>query len=364
MSNDIDFDELDRAVNSLTGGVPRSASPGSASDTLPVKRIDGIRPAPPAEPRPSGQPSITTMPSHRMGRLGDKPSQLAGQRNIIDIMAPKPVRPTLPSKAPSHTGNVVQPLSTHEVVKAAHTALHPEPPEEADQPAIVPDAVIEPAKAEPHIPESKAETEPELPGLKPKPELKLEVPEEVSKPEPEPKPAPEHESKPAQTSTPVESWPDPLDFNDVDDEESELPVPAAELATPFLPDTKVPKRPLGAFASAEPSPEPIRTEHGAEPAEAPEPKHEAASEPHQSLDQHVREQAQLSIPQQYHVANKDADATAHPVYDTKDYHPPLLEETSASTRRARLWWVMIALLVVAIVAVGGGIAYILMTQRV
>jgi len=354
---DLDFDELDRAVNSLTSSQqqpdedaepkPPTASPAEqSSKSVDDPELDKDIPA------LHNRPVIAFAPGHRAGRLGPNRTMGKPPRGVIDIMAPKPASHVMSPKTPSRVAADLQPVSDQSELKATQK----DAPEREE--SIVP--VVRPSL--------------------------VEKPEEVSAPEAPAKPA-----SPAKPTT-EERWPDPLDFHAGHKEEPDEP------ASPFISGAKVDKRPLGAFATYS-QPESATPEDKAADASAPvetptpastpdEPaaketaaeltedaklfssdmQHEAADihkevaddQAHlPSADEQLRHTATLSIPQQYHVGTKKPDTTTHPIFDTKEYHPPLLEETAhAAHHRLPIWIkLFIVLLIIMVLAVLGYIGF-------
>jgi hypothetical protein len=186
-----------------------------------------------------------------------------------------------------------------------------------------------------------------------------------------------------------------------DEAEVSEPVPAApETAVPaeapFLPDAKVEKRPLGGFAPDESSsaseegtgddesqlppdtalpaalqsdvvavesdvlPEIIpglNPDNEAEDEDAPKPpkpEEKPVEKPVQHESTPVRDNGPAqSIPQQYHAEPTVADEEPRPVFDTDQYHQPLIPAHAGKKSHA---WVFI-LLVAALLAVGGTLGY-------
>lgn len=392
--NDIDFDELDKAVNSIVSKksgapssqpsssqpvessqptpAPQSAAPADPSDQLEVKTTS---PNPAASTHVHVTPSVT--PGRRGGRIAaPKPTTGAARGSFIDIMAPKP------AAKPSRTGQTIQPVN-------------PQP--------IKPET---PMTEEPKTPEPPKET------------IKFTPPESAKLAEEKPK---------AEKSD--DAWPDPLDFHDQDktadpgnESITELEEPAKKTepvpASPFIEGAKVEKRPLGAFTqyvaaagkfskkpdpapeepekatSSEPTLEPSEdlsempdnnikatplpdelspdvvaveadekrataTEQPAEDDTDQAPETEVVTEHEQPTRQQLHDTAMLSIPKQYKTAEKPTDSATRPVFDTKEYHPPLIEATAHAAHRGSIWGkLFMALLIIALLAVGGYFAFI------
>lgn len=301
---DLSFDELDKAVASAMAGKQTEPQPS------------GQEPHTAAEQPSRPKAAALAVAPRRSIRLAP---QSQSPKAVVDIMAPSPAR-----KTPSRYGSTLQPVNPQpaaasgarkdqEPIKQVATAPPPKP--------ITPEAPPQPEAAEP----------------------------------------PMHD----------ERWPDPLDFHgDLHD--------TKEPASPFIPGAKVEKRPLGAFADTEESddssavaeekppnsPQPAEETAATEPPKTQEPALTATPEepaPPTAQEQ-LRESATLSIPQQYKTTTKTAADTVHPLFDTKEYHPPLLETTNHA-HHGKLW--LIVLLVIAslvLIAVAGYAVYLYLNQ--
>ena len=75
--------------------------------------------------------------------------------------------------------------------------------------------------------------------------------------------------------------------------------------------------------------------------------------------------AMMSIPKQYHTEEKSADTAKRPIFDTKEYHPPLLEATNHEHRGGGSMWskLFIALVVLVLLGVGAYFAYLYVVQQ-
>jgi hypothetical protein len=207
-------------------------------------------------------------------------------------------------------------------------------------------------------------------------------------------------------------WPDPLDFHDIDKVLADDKDTNPQEASPFLTEAKVEKRPLGAFSSfgggtpsepptprgdapdapkpddtTQPAPvvdeltpeddgtfkEPEALEAPAEPTPEPPRQDESEDDPllklddepkkreilHESTSQKVQNIASMSIPRQYHTEEKPTDTSLRPVFDTKEYHPPLLEATVEDHREGGGWAkLFIALIVLVLLGAGGYLLYL------
>lgn len=187
-------------------------------------------------------------------------------------------------------------------------------------------------------------------------------------------------------------------------EEVQTPAFTTEpLSSPFLPDAKPPKRPLGGVVTAEDTtetPAVTDTKHSpidldaeiqtpvAEPTVLPaelgsdilavesndlsgvanEPAKEVAQpiEPIDDIaDHHAPEPSSVpaggSIPQQYTEAPSTGDQTSGSIYDTANYHQAISAEATEGKKSSPLKWILLA---VALLVVGGGvgIGYFFLTR--
>ncbi len=341
--NDFDFDELDEAVNSLAAktqqehGNESPPPPEAVAAVPPAEHRSPVTLAPtastPVPQRPAEVPVVA--PQKHAPRLADTRPQ-PPRRAFMDIMPPAAQRPV------SRTGVALEPVS-----KPADVV--PERPIPVSAPKLA-----APAEATPE-PVARRSTSPAI-----------ETPVSTLSPQ----------------SADEVKWPDPLDFHDdaktpATDAAAE-PEPAAPAneppATPFLPEAKVEKRPLGAYSSFKPEipPPPQSTtsdELTPEPngafKEPPEP-HEASPEPEKAEPEKpdLHSTAMMSIPPQYHAPEKPADTARRPVYDIKEYHPPLAEKAMGKHGGGGMWSkLFIALVILVLLAVGGYLTYIYVGQR-
>jgi hypothetical protein len=318
--NDFDFEELDKAVSNLAtkthdehGGPDLKTVPAASSVPVtmesaqkqeqPEARVE----APRSVPRPTEPTAVpVATPQKRPIRLSDTKPRNRGA--FMDIVPPAS------RKFGGRAGISIQPVSK---------------PED-----VVPE---EPKTPEPEVSE---------PVEVPKPEVLTSHPDT---------PKPVTEEKPDDVA-----WPDPLDFG-TDQKEKAEEAPT----TPFLAEAKVEKRPLGAFSNFKPAaPEPKAEETQtpetpkpqdeltpekdgtfkepesagpkAEKEEAKQPKApkapEKSDEPTEPEKPDVHGKAMMSIPQQYHTDAKPTDKATRPIFDTKEYHPPLVEATGHEHR--------------------------------
>lgn len=230
--------------------------------------------------------------------------------------------------------------------------------------------VIGPKQSPPVMPPSSRGGR-EAPTIQPSQEVKAEAP----KAEPA-EPSPVHETPELKPEAPKHEWPDPLELQSTD-VNSQVSATANEKSqadqqsygtSPFL-NTKVEKRPLGAYAVEKSEPEVEQNNQTApDLAEMPD---QALSTPQQPSElspevvavesaetehlaapesnNEIQDARQSAIHQQYQTKPKDVDVGSHPVFDTKDYHPPIESHTHPKNGSA-LGWVMV--IVFALVLIG------------
>jgi hypothetical protein len=373
--NDFDFEELDKAVNELAtkthdehgGPVPTAPAPApsqaSAEEKPVLVRSSTPAPAPVEPPKveeAKPAPTPTAEPQKRPTRLSDTRPQRRGA--FMDIVTPQ-------TRKPGTRGVSIQPVSKPE-------DIIPDEPQKQEEPVALEPEQPKASEVEP----TPVVTEPE--AEKPQAEVKKDSGDVA--------------------------WPDPLDFdgNDPQKEKTdEAPEPKAEAvdsASPFLAEAKVEKRPLGAFSNfrprreekpqqeptQQPAPEEIKPadeltpekdgtfKEPAEPGEPAQPTEEEAKPTKAPLASDEKEAAEpskpdmhgaamMSIPQQYRAEAKETDKSTRPIFDTKEYHPPLLESAVHDHRGGGSMWgkLFIALVVLALLGVAGYFAYLYVMQR-
>lgn len=368
---DLDFDELDKAVNTLMAGVPKgSAQTDDASEkTLDIPSTVSSAGQQPAAATPSPS-SPAAPPSSLSPPAPSVPSAVKRTGRVMDVVRPADIKQPEPAK---------------KISRQAPTITPPEPA---------------PVKTAPDMPE------PSVPITGPSP-------------------------KAASAPTPVKSdWPDPLELANFDPtnkkegsadkaietvptaplpakekESSEPALDAAEsseapLTTPFLPDTKVEKRPLGANAAKEeaaasekketftPSEvddqlpataedvkpllpeelhsdlvaiesdttEPVATETEEIPPVPAEDKPAGTTpptEPEEASEKPIlsSEAARsvptgpTSIPQQYREEAAAGEQKSGAIYDTETYHKPLAHPAKQKSGWMWIVWILVILLV-------------------
>lgn len=324
MANDLDLDELHEAVSALMDQSKnrRAERPSQISEPRPVD--------PPAEhvavKSTSSSAPLTSSDSNedKIEVKRPLPNIAVGRPRgrAMDVISPKPAAmPTPVATKVNRTGMTLNPT----------TSVEPEPVKAEEKPVETP---------------ALPKDEPERPAL--------------------------NYQKPVE-----DSWPDPLDMHGFKGEEpkaeaaptmTESPESKTEpaLATsPFL-NTKVEKRPLGAYAAEEPEvvePKPAVVEEetnlnsvmSQQPKElSPEVVAVESAEPEQTADFAFEDESQYTrqatIPQQYQTAQKESNTDNRPIFDTKDYHPPIAAHAAHRSGSAMGWVLIIVFAVILIVA--------------
>lgn len=358
---ELDFDELDRAVNSLMTDVPKG-------DTLPGDEQ--------SEKTLTLDPSAASTP----GSVAVASAGPVAHSGSTPTMPMSPTAPAAPSVAVRRTGRFM------DVVHPSSDMKKPEPPKP-------------PVSREGVAIASGATTNPTVGSPSPTSDLQSATSPSVSM------------SNSVASTTPPE-WPDPLD---IADPKAESPA-TAPLTTPFLTGAKVEKRPLGGVVSdtspvTELNPDGIGKEGltvddaddqlPATPAEVqaslpeelqgdlvaiesgtaaqrvalpdtqPETQQASAGAATKvpmplpaapkNLDPAVPvdKPGSTSIPQQYHEEPSTGDAANGAIYDTADYHQPLAHP--GKKKSGWLWVVWILLIVLLGAGAGAALYFIKLT---
>lgn len=231
MSKDIDFDELDKAVNSLMGTVaPDTSDEDPKAKTL---RINSTL-------QPGERPAYNRL-DEVAKRIGSETLVLEGERTTVedlDALQLGSTAPALPVMATT-TPPTETPLPVRATTEPSKQPLAPKPASGRFMDVVHPSS------------DMRTATNDALPLVVPERDVAVSVAEPV-----EDSPQPEVESQPEATAAATEPVAPPV---------TDIPL------TPFLPDAKVEKRPLGGmtFASDEPkgeNEERIVEELGDEPA--------------------------------------------------------------------------------------------------
>lgn len=385
---DIDFDELDRAVNSLMSGVPKSA-PVKNDDvkvlTLDAKLTEPVAPQSPSQPVTAPaelvQPTDVTdapAPTAAEESAASSVSSVAARRagRFMDVVHPSSdmTKATPPARGVSRQGVTIEPRPAVPAPSVGQPVVAPEP-------VSAPTAAAEPASVV--APKEEAPSTNDWP---------------------DPLDMPTGESEPASAPEPLES---------AVQEVAAEPAPSANepsepLVSPFLADAKVEKRPLGGAAPAQadtkadkaeepdhspvlgvmaadsPSdddtdsqlpPEPVETQAPlpeelrgdlmaiesdtspvvespeAEPASAP-----AAETPRPAAPAQPTPTGPSSIQQQYKEEPSTGDQTSGAIFDAAAYHQPL---THPAKKKSSWPWIVGVIVILLLGAAGGAALYFL-----
>jgi len=335
VADDLDLDELHEAVSAMMDeskskrGKPSSDMP--APMATPKTDVPSLaEPVAVNKPEPASAPSASEkievkrpLPNLSIGRPRGR---------AMDVFTPKPAMPSVPAKVKRQAATL-QP--TQQVIVEPPKAVVAEMPKPAQTPEP-------PALPEVAIPDQNLADQSQATAL-PSPKM-------------------------------VENeWPDPLDgfinktnaepapeapsLTQAPDENAEQNAP---MVSPFL-NTKVEKRPLGAYSSDVPPalPEGSQIPAADLPANNPEvePRPEfdqptVIEQPPQpeefTMEPDFQEARQATIPQQYQTDPKETNTDSRPVFDTKDYHPPIQASHGASHNSA-IGWIMIIVFAVLLI---------------
>jgi hypothetical protein len=300
--NELDFDELDNAVNSLVSKDQSNSGASAEPDVKEPKESNKV---------PVRDSKLTPDLKKERPRMMVKPAVPATargtNRGYIDIMAPKPAL-----KAPPRVSPTIAPIAPLSNVNLP----------------------VAPVRSKMEVEEKESDVLPKASVLPVEP--------------------------PKFTEQTIEP----------DEDTVELPEPsvAPTSPTPFVNADKVEKRPLGAYSEYSPNEAkakvvPISTpeveDSSVSPELSPDMLAVESGEPQPEKPEHAEPK---SIPPQYKKAEKTVDDTPRPVYDSQDYHPPLLE-AKVERKKLALWIkIVIVVLVLALLGVGGYFAYQFMMQ--
>ncbi|MGD8374459.1 MAG: hypothetical protein PVI21_06415 [Candidatus Woesebacteria bacterium] len=359
--SDFDFDELDKAVNSLVAK-KRAANKSVPHEPAAVVKDISLK----LEP-PKPQPELPAVPEVK--EIAAK----ASQAKVVEDKSSNQVGSVAARQVPSAA-----------VLPRRGGRLGVKPPIKPSIAGGFIDNVVSKPKPAVKVSRVAADIKPDKVDIKP--DGKKE--EAFATPKPEVaslKRSIEHKDIKA------ESWPDPLDFRDEQKSKADEEVVVKsttqskessnlllsqdvkgpehesepEPASPFITNAKVEKRPLGAYAEkvaqelARPAKaeqeEMVKEQHATEAQN--EPKVESSKNTPESHEKEVERQVvettMMSIPQQYKSTQEQSSQVERNIFDTKEYHPPLLAQTAHAAKNKGFWGtVLIVLLVTILLAVG------------
>lgn len=366
---EIDFEELDKAVNSLMTDVDKSNPPAPATSSN----------TPAASTTPSTQPSAvspgsataTSGTNEREQKVSSSPLPTKRRGQFMDIVRPAGNKPTV---NPAHRQGVT----------------------------ITPNATAS----------QSSETATEAPVIEPNPLTSVEPFESTGQTPPSPSVEQSSVASSESIESPTQEWPDPIDFADSTQKSQEsttatpdvLPkdelsidaqdVESLPLDSPFLPDAKPEKRPLGALATAEeasddtkdapsttaelPQPEAANVAlpaelHGSVVAIESESTGQSVSEaqtPVADTETPKKDEPQQqstdvpaggTIPQQYKEQPNTGDQTNGSIYDTANYHTAIEAHATGGKKNSVLKMVIWGVLLL-ILGAGVGAAVFMFTR--
>ena len=370
---DIDFDELDRAVSSVLGQKASDAEPKSASTPVSSSSTEPTSEKAQDEPTAEVVEAVETKPSgDTLTPAKTTPLAIKRRGKFMDVMHPSAdMQPTVSSSSPSpikttRTAPVITPLLTEE------TEPTPEAVEEPQEPIADLDESASLIGAEPVLVDGDIEKH-DLNGTADAPDTDVAPDDEA-------------DTNDTQQDTPLassETSSDSLDEQvDVDAQETASSEPTSDepQSTPFLTDTQVEKRPLGAFGEAEASEQPSETEElsglpdadltpAAVPAALPRELQPDVVNV-ESVQEAEAEQAAASsssgstvmaspFAAKVGVAPEATDGRVegHPLFDTSTYHEPIATVHSHGLPTWAKW----ALGLLGCLVIGAGVGYFLFT---
>ena len=342
---ELDFDELDKAVNDLMANVDTSKRPAGLDDpedkVVTIASSDAVEPATTNELAAAPEPTAPTSAADTPSAAPALAVKRRGQ--FMDMIHPSSDMTTT-NRPASRQGVTIQPAKSDASTTPAESPA-------ASEPAPAPEASNTPAE------------EPVTPNT-------TEWPDPIDM-------AAEDVEPSTQATEPAAPAEEPVAAPEEQPSEPASEAEAAPLTSPFLTDAKVEKRPLGGNAS--PTTELVEKDAQVAPAEATPPvvlpeeltgdvmaveakdlsAHPEAPKP-SAIGTKATEAAANSITQQYTEQPSSGDQTNGSIYDTATYHQAIDAEKPAKKSSALKWiiWIVVLLLVGA----AGGAAYFYFTR--
>jgi len=339
---DIDFDELDRAVSSVLE-TPADVQPAVTPTTPAAEPAEAPEPAATVVETPAAAEAPAEPAPVETAAAAKTPLAIKRRGQFMDVVHPSSDMTGKPEETTTTSSRTttLQPLSASVVPDAEPTTTPdvettPEPTPAADE--ISPDS------------QPPVETVGSAPAdhAAPDPLDVMQTQEEAQ------------DAAATETST-LEDTPVDSSAEETAEEPVEEPAPT----TPFLADTEVDKRPLGAFSpeeapveesaaapnmpvTAEPLPPELQADVVAVEANPSDKSEEAGEKVVETEDKSeaVEPGLNTSIPQQYAATESNADGD-HSIFDTSEYHQPI---APVKTKKRGLPGWLVALLVFFILA--------------
>lgn len=378
---EFDFDELDKAVNSIMSGADTTKrNPAFDDPEEKVVQLDGVA-APAAHSQSASTVGTVTEPSKSLSLATKRRGQ------FMDIV--HPTSTMRPAQRVSRQAPVVQPVATPAAVEAS---VVPDVVETSPAPVAAPASLAMSFDMESTAVASERSTMP--PEVSPVLEQDVaEAPDEITVPDVAAEPtAPVANYGVNDTAAP--SLPDTDDDLMISEQlEQDLAKVSADskpLMTPFLADAKVDKRPLGEpvamtvpeLTSPAPAVPPVVVPEVAEAdntqmesgvasveqmSDGPALDDVVAAEaiaPASSIEPQVPAAATVVVPaggsivQQYDEAKSTGPQTSAPIYDTETYHQPIDSQKPEKKKSSAIKWIIwIFILIFIGAAIGAGYYY-------
>jgi len=257
---DLDFDELDRAVNSLMTNVPKSAP---ATDDTGEKVVDIT-------------PTLDDKQAPSLDQIKQATDQTVSAAAASSIPVPAPTTPASPVSTPQRPAAPLTPATRRggRFMDVVHPSSDMKKPTDTVRPVSRQGVTVQPRE------NTMATPEPANDSVVPSADTpSTQAPAAPAPVGPTAAPVTSTPSQATEHATPVSEWPDPLDMASFKDKESDAEKPtdtppvasdgAVEkestpavtndmpdpLTSPFLPGAKVEKRPLGGNSDAATQPD-------------------------------------------------------------------------------------------------------------
>lgn len=260
---DLDFDELDRAVNSLMSNVPKSApqTTNTNEKTLDLGPSFGV-----------DSQAIPAKLDDMAKKVAEQNSQTVVTSSVVSstpspspaVVTPRPAAPAVkaPDRPQSSAPAVRRGGRFMDVVHPSSDMKKPEAPKPVSRQGVTIEPIGKAAPGEPVVQQKPFAPAPVMPEAEAKSTVE---PAADEAPKPLEPPKVETTMKPVDVQEPSASsndWPDPLDMAAKNES-------AQPLTSPFLADAKVEKRPLGGLSTVDAAHEEQPEQEAVEPISSP-----------------------------------------------------------------------------------------------
>jgi hypothetical protein len=380
--NELDFDELDKAVNSLMSGMSTDKR-NTALDDPEDKVVSLDASSAPVASTSDTSSTPASVPTPEPSTPADASANVPEAEANSPFASARPAQP-LAVKRRGQFMDIVRPSSD---TKSAT----PAPKREGVN--------LQPTS--PFVPPALSQFGANEAGTELKPEPVAPVLDVVTSAPAEPEFPATSESKPEEA--PKNEWPDPIEMQGTSNSASEATAPVEPevptdvmqevagptqeepLSSPFLPDAKVDKRPLGGGSSPDERAETIAPAEAAQPAPTvvalpdelktdvmsleststngasveptPELKDDTPMAPEAKKE--APQTGSGSIPQQYSEQPSTGDRTNTPIYDTSTHNQPL---GVTAKKSSPLKWIIFLIVLLILGAIAGAAYFYFTTQ--